>query len=84
MATVADAEALTVYAWALLPNPAHLLVRTGRRPLARSMRSLLTGYAGAFTRRHRRVGPARGPTLRPLACADPDLVPVRGFYRYGA
>ena len=24
--------------------------------LARSMRSLLTGYAGAFNRRHRRVG----------------------------
>ena len=47
---------LTVYAWALLPNHAHLLVRTGNRPLPRSMRSLLTGYAGAFNRRHKRVG----------------------------
>jgi putative transposase len=28
--------ALTVYAWALLPNHAHLLIRTGRRPLARA------------------------------------------------
>ena len=45
-----------MYAWALLPNHAHLLVRTGTRPLARSMRSLLTGYAGAFNRRHHRVG----------------------------
>lgn len=47
---------LQVLAWALLPNHAHLLLRTGTRPLARAMRSLLTGYAGAFNRRHRRVG----------------------------
>jgi putative transposase len=45
-----------VYAWALLPNHAHLMVRTGTRPLPRSMRSLLTGYAGGFNRRHRRAG----------------------------
>jgi putative transposase len=56
LAALAKAGALIVYAWALLPNHAHLLVRTGRRPLARSMRSLLTGYAGAFNRRHHRVG----------------------------
>jgi putative transposase len=45
-----------IYAWALLPNHLHLLVRTGARPLAHSMRSLLTGYAGAFNRRHKRGG----------------------------
>jgi len=56
LAGLAQAGALSVYAWALLPNHAHLLVRTGARPLARSMRSLLTGYAGAFNRRHRRAG----------------------------
>jgi putative transposase len=56
LAGLAAPGALTVYAWALLPNHAHLLLRTGARPLARSMRSLLTGYAGAFNRRHRRVG----------------------------
>lgn len=56
LAALAETGAWTVYAWALLLNHAHLLVRTGRRPLARSMRSLLTGYAGAFNRRHKRVG----------------------------
>jgi len=56
LAALAERGALTVYAWALLPNHAHLLVRTGQRPLPRSMRSLLTGYAGAFNRRHTRVG----------------------------
>ncbi len=50
VAALATAGAVTVYAWALLPNHAHLLVRTGPRPLARAMRSLLTGYAGAFNR----------------------------------
>jgi len=56
VAALAEAGAWTVYAWALLPNHVHLLVRTGQRPLPRSMRSLLTGYAGAFNRRHKRVG----------------------------
>jgi len=56
LGALAEAKALTVYAWALLPNHVHLLVRTGTRPLSRTMRSLLTGYAGAFNRRHRRAG----------------------------
>jgi len=56
LAHLAAQEVLCVYAWALLPNHAHLLVRTAQRPLARSMRSLLTGYAGAFNRRHKRSG----------------------------
>ena len=56
LATVAPATGLVVLAWALLPNHAHLLVRTGTRPLAEAMARLLTGYAGAFNRRHRRRG----------------------------
>jgi putative transposase len=56
LASLAEAGALTIYAWALLPNHFHLLVRTATRPLARSMRALLTGYAGAFNRRHKRTG----------------------------
>ena len=56
LASLVEAGAWTVSAWALLPNHAHLLVRTGSRPLPRSMRALLTGYAGAFNRRHKRVG----------------------------
>jgi REP element-mobilizing transposase RayT len=56
LAAVAEQGAWTVYAWALLPNYAHLLVRTERRPLPRSMRSVLTCDAGAFNRDHHRVG----------------------------
>ena len=56
LAGLGEAGAVLVYAWALLPNHFHLLVRTGKRALSRVMRSLLTGYAGAFNRRHRRSG----------------------------
>jgi len=56
LAKLAEAQAVTVYAWALLPNHFHLLLRTGRLPLARAMRALLTGYAGAFNHRHKRAG----------------------------
>ena len=56
LAALATAHAWAVYAWARLPNHAHLLVRTGVRPLARTRGGLLAGYAGAFNRRHRRQG----------------------------
>ncbi len=58
VARLAEARARTVHAWALLPNHTQLLVRTGTRPLPRSMRSLLSGHAGGFNRRHRWVGTA--------------------------
>ena len=44
------------YAWALIPNHFHLLLKTGRLPVATLMRRLLTGYAIGFNRRHRRSG----------------------------
>ncbi len=53
---VATATGTTVYAWALLPNHAHLLLRSGSQGLPRFMRRLLTGYALAYNRRHRRHG----------------------------
>ena len=37
LAAVTAAGAWAVYAWALLPNHLHLLVRTGRRPLGRTL-----------------------------------------------
>jgi len=44
------------YAWALIPNHFHLLLRTGPTSISTVMRRLLTGYAGSFNRRHRRYG----------------------------
>ncbi len=56
LATLCETGHLGVYAWALMPNHFHLLVRTGTQPLARSMKRLLTGYVVNFNHRHRRVG----------------------------
>ncbi len=44
------------FAWALIPNHLHLLLRTGVAPISTVMRRLLTGYAVSFNRRHRRHG----------------------------
>jgi len=44
------------YAWALMPNHAHLLLRTGSVPIATIMRRLLTGYAVRYNKRHERCG----------------------------
>lgn len=44
------------FAWALIPNHFHLLLKTGCVPVATLMRRLLTGYAISFNRRHRRSG----------------------------
>ena len=34
-----------LFSWALIPNPAHLLLRTGATPISVLMRRLLTGYS---------------------------------------
>lgn len=51
----ADGQAF-VYAWCLMDNHVHLAVRTGRRPLSRTMSRVLTGYAVRFNLRHKRSG----------------------------
>jgi REP element-mobilizing transposase RayT len=44
------------YAWALLPDYAHFLMRSGQHGISHFMHRLLTGYAVYFNRRHRRKG----------------------------
>jgi putative transposase len=56
MADRAAETTTTIYAWALLDNHAHILLRSGPEGLPAFMRRLLTGYALAYNRRHRRFG----------------------------
>jgi len=58
------------YAWALIPNHFHLLLRTGPIPLSRLMRRLLTGYAVAFNRRHQRVGHLFQNRYKSIICQE--------------
>ena len=46
----------SIYAWALVGNHFHLLLRTGEAGLSNVMRCVLTGYAVNFNRRHKRAG----------------------------
>jgi REP element-mobilizing transposase RayT len=79
---------VVVYAWALMPNHFHLLVRTGQRPLYQSMKKLLTGYVVNFNRRHQRYGHLFQNRYKSIICEeDPYLLeltryihlnPVRG------
>jgi putative transposase len=56
LAEIAPPSGTAIYAWSLLPNHFHLVLRTGHEPISRVMRRVLTGYAGAFNRRHQRAG----------------------------
>ena len=61
---------IRVYAWALLPNHFHLLCKTGKMPLARSMRRLLTGYAVKFNKRHNRNGHLFQNRYKSIVCQE--------------
>ena len=83
LAAVCERTGLEVLAWALLPNHFHLLVRSpghtaghgSQHGLATAMRRLLTGYVGAFNRRHHRVGPlVQGRYKSILVEEDPYLL----------
>ncbi|MEE4312990.1 MAG: transposase, partial [Desulfofustis sp.] len=52
---VSEGEA-SLYAWALMPNHFHLLLRPQEASMADIMRRLLTGYSVWHNRRHRRKG----------------------------
>ncbi len=63
-------SATPCYGWALMPNHAHLLLRTGQVPMATTMRRLLTGYAGTFNRRHRRHGQLFQNRYKSILCQE--------------
>ena len=44
------------FAWALIPNHFHLLLKTGDVPISTVMSRLLTGYAISYNRRYHRSG----------------------------
>lgn len=84
---ISDTET-ACYAWALMPNHAHFLFRTGKVPLATIMRRLLTGYAVSFNRRYKRHGHLFQNRYKSIVCQEEiylwelvryiHLNPVRG------
>jgi REP element-mobilizing transposase RayT len=58
------------FAWALIPNHLHLLLKTGVIPIATVMRRLLTGYAVNFNHRHRRHGQLFQNRYKSILCQE--------------
>jgi REP element-mobilizing transposase RayT len=58
------------YAWALIPNHFHLLLRTGDVPVATTMRRLLTGHGATYNRRHRRSGHLFQNRYKSILCQE--------------
>ncbi len=62
------------YAWALMPNHFHLLLKTGLTPIATIMRRLLTGHAVYFNRRHRRWGYLFQNRYKSILCQEENYL----------
>ena len=58
------------FAWSLMPNHFHLLLKTGAGPIAWVMKRLLTGYAMHYNRRHRRNGHLFQNRYKSILCQE--------------
>jgi putative transposase len=58
------------FAWALIPNHFHLLLRTGKCSISTVMSRLLTGHAMAFNRRHDRSGRLFQNRYKSILCQE--------------
>ena len=58
------------FAWAIIPNHFHLILKTGNVPIATVMRKLLTGHALWYNRRHRRSGHLFQNRYKSILCQE--------------
>jgi len=58
------------FAWALMPNHFHLLLKTGATPISTVMKRLLTGYAMHYNRRHKRYGHLFQNRYKSILCQE--------------
>ena len=75
LALILEETQTQCYAWALISNHFHMLLRTGSTPLSTVMRRLMTGYAVTFNIRHRRSGHLFQNRYKSVICEeDPYLL----------
>ena len=75
LAMILEETQTQCYAWALIPNHFHLLLRTSLTPLSKVMRRLMTGYAVTFNKRHKRSGHLFQNRYKSVVCEeDPYLL----------
>jgi REP element-mobilizing transposase RayT len=60
----------SIYAWALMTNHAHILLRSSEIGIAGFMRRFLTGYAISYNRRHQRWGHLFQNRYKSIVCDE--------------
>jgi len=70
LSELVEESAIEIYAWALMPNHFHLLLKTKNRPLSSSMRKILTGYVINVNRRHKRYGHLFQNRYKSIVCQE--------------
>jgi len=70
MGKLAAGTQTAIYAWALMTNHAHILLRSAEIGLSGYMRRLLTGYAISYNRRHRRWGHLFQNRYKSIVCDE--------------
>ena len=70
LALILEETQTQCYAWSLIPNHFHLLLRTGPTPLSKVMRRLMTGYAVTFNKRHKRIGHLFQNRYKSIVCEE--------------
>ena len=68
--TLLEEKDVECFAWSLMSNHFHLLLRPTRTPLSTFMRRLLTGYAVTFNLRHNRSGHLFQNRYKSLVCDE--------------
>jgi len=74
MAEVLDETQTQCYAFALIPNHFHALLRTGPTPLSKVMRRLMTGHAVYFNHRHKRCGHLFQNRYKSIVCEEDEYL----------
>ena len=59
-----------IYAWALMANHAHILLKSGQPGLSKFMRRFLTGYAITYNKRHNRYGHLFQNRYKSIVCDE--------------
>ena len=70
MGQLAVETGTTIYAWSLLTNHAHILLRSGADGLANFMRRFLTSYSITYNHRHNRHGHLFQNRYKSIVCDE--------------
>jgi REP element-mobilizing transposase RayT len=70
MGSIALETDTSIYAWALMNNHAHILLRSSTAGLPTFMRRLLSGYAISYNRKHKRHGHLFQNRYKSIVCEE--------------